>query len=84
MRRCEADGDLVADLESEFAGEHPGYLVAVVMQMTEARGAGRQGLLEQHDALAGFAPEQFHRQGAAGCQRIEVLSAISGTTNPLP
>jgi hypothetical protein len=37
-----ADGDLVADLKGELAGEHPGDLVAVAVQMEEARDAGRQ------------------------------------------
>ena len=54
-----ADCDRVADHESEFAGEHPGDLVAVVVQMEEARGAGRQGFLEHHDALIGLAAEQL-------------------------
>src|SRR6185312_15384615 len=51
-----AGGDLVADLEGELAGEHPGDFVAVMVQMIETGGAGGQGLLEHHDALAGLAP----------------------------
>src|SRR5262249_3594515 len=73
-----ADGNVVADLESEFAGEHPGDLVAVTMQMIEARGAAGQSLLEHHDALAGLAPAQFHREGAAGCRRVETLPTTRG------
>src|SRR6267142_6697325 len=34
-----ADGDLVADLEGDLAGEHPGDLVAVAVQMEQALGA---------------------------------------------
>src|SRR6516162_11740201 len=63
-----AGGDFVADLEAELAGEHPGDLVTVAVQMIEARGAGGQGLLEHHDALAGLATEEFHCKGAAGCR----------------
>jgi hypothetical protein len=33
------------DHKREFAGAHPGDLVAVGMQMKEACGAGRQGFL---------------------------------------
>jgi hypothetical protein len=33
------------DQKREFAGAHPGDLVAVGMQMKEACGAGRQGFL---------------------------------------
>src|SRR6266851_7036461 len=43
-----ADGNLVADLKGDLAGEHPGDLVAVAVQMEEALGAGRHGFLEQH------------------------------------
>src|SRR5260370_31202466 len=49
-----ADGDLVADLKGDLAGEHPGDLVAVVVEVEEALGAGGQGFLEQHDALVGL------------------------------
>src|SRR5262245_12918442 len=45
-----ADGDLVADLERDLAGEHPGDLVAVAVEMEQALGADGHGLLEQHDA----------------------------------
>src|SRR5258708_6251621 len=73
-----ADGDLVADLEGELAGEHPGDLGAVAVQMEEARGAGRQGFLEQHDALAGLAAEELQGKGAARRRRVEMLPAARG------
>src|SRR5262245_48574439 len=34
-----ADGDLVADLERDLAGEHPGHLVTIAVQVEEALGA---------------------------------------------
>ena len=60
---------VVTDHEGEFAGEHPGDLVAVVVQMEEACGAGWQGFLEQHDALIGLAAEQLHGKRTAGRRR---------------
>src|SRR5438132_14402734 len=51
------DRDRLADHKREFAGEHPGDLVAVAVQMEEARGTDRQGFLEHHDALIGRAAE---------------------------
>ena len=35
-----ADSNIVADLKGDLAGKHPGNLVAVVVQMEEALGAG--------------------------------------------
>ena len=40
-------------------GERPGDLIAVVVRMEEACGAGRQGFLEHNDALAGLAAEEL-------------------------
>src|SRR5207245_10766816 len=54
-----ADGDLVADLESDLAGEHPGDLVAVAVQMEQALGADGDGFLEQHDALIGLVADEI-------------------------
>src|SRR5260370_7368089 len=54
-----ADGDLVADLKGDLAGEHPGDLVAVVVEVEEALGAGGQGFLEEHDALLGLTAEDL-------------------------
>src|SRR5207249_4828603 len=73
-----ADGDLVADLKSDLAGEHPGDLVAVAVQMEEARGTGRQGFLEHHDALIGLPAEELQGKEAAGRRRVEPLPAARG------
>ena len=73
-----ADGDLVTDLECELAGEHPGDLIAVVVQMEEACGAGGQGFLEHHDALASLAAEQLQVEEAAWRRRVEMLPAARG------
>jgi hypothetical protein len=53
------DGYLVADLEGEFAGKNPGDLIAVVVQMMDARSARGQGLLEHHDTLASLTTEEL-------------------------
>src|SRR5262249_55940173 len=73
-----ADRNLVADLERELAGEHPGDLVALMVKMIEACGAGRQGFLEHQDALAGLMPEKFQGEIAASCRAVELLSAARG------
>src|SRR5215472_18924676 len=70
-----AGADFVADLEGELPFEHPGDLVAVMVQMVEASGAERQRLLAHHDALAGLAPEQLHREEAAGGRAVETPTA---------
>src|ERR1700736_4207372 len=70
-----ADRDRVSDHKSEFAGEHPGDLVAVAVQMQEACGTGRQGLLEHHDALIGLATKQLQGKGTAGRRRVKTLTA---------
>jgi hypothetical protein len=36
-------GPPTADHEAEFAGQHPGDLVGVAVQMEQAGGTGRQG-----------------------------------------
>src|SRR6185312_14667755 len=72
---------LVADLESEFALQHPDDLVAVVMQVVRALGAGGHGLLEQHDALAGLAGRQLQRKDAAGRVLVN-LPAARGYDDP--
>src|SRR5437899_117303 len=41
-----ADRDLVADLESDLAAQHPGDLVAVAVQMERCLSPGGRGLLE--------------------------------------
>jgi hypothetical protein len=40
---------------SRSAARHVGHLVAVVVKVECRIGAGRRGLLEQHDAVAGLA-----------------------------
>src|SRR5579875_3175607 len=57
-----AGGDLVADHERELAFQDPGDLVAVAVQMIEARRAWRQRLLEHHDAFPGFTAEKLQRK----------------------
>src|ERR1700730_15045557 len=73
-----ADGDLVADLKGDLAGEHPGDLVAVVVEVEEALGAGGQGFLEQHDALVGLTAEELQGKRTAGRRRVEMLPAARG------
>jgi hypothetical protein len=65
---------LVADLEGEFAGNDPSNLIAVVVQMMEARSASWQGLLEHHDALAGLASEELQLEEATRCRRLDMFS----------
>jgi hypothetical protein len=62
----------------DLAGEHPGGLVTVTVQMEEALGAGRHGFLEQHDALIGIAAEELQGGGAAGRPHVEMLPAARG------
>src|SRR5690348_4951764 len=50
-----ADRHLVADLEGDLAGKHPGDLVAVTVEMKKTLRARGHGFLEQHDALVGVA-----------------------------
>src|SRR5262245_25247862 len=73
-----ANAHLVADLERDLAGEHPGDLVAVPVQMEETLGAGGHGLLEQHDALIGLVTEKLQRGEAAGRRHVETRSAAGG------
>src|SRR5206468_4940279 len=73
-----ADGNLVADLKGDLAGEHPGDLVAVTVEMEETLGTGGDGLLEQHESLIGLAAEELQGGEAAGCRHIEILPAAGG------
>src|SRR5206468_7769390 len=61
-----ADGNLVADLKGDLAGEHPGDLVAVTVEMEETLGTGGDGSLEQHDSPVCIAAEEPHGGVAAG------------------
>src|SRR6478752_9680533 len=70
--------DCLADHESEFAREHPGDLVAVMVQMEGACGTSRQGFLEHHDALIGLAAEQLHGKGTTGRRRSKMFAATRG------
>src|SRR5262249_30707441 len=58
--------NLVTDLEGEFALQHPADLVAVMVQVVRAPGAGGHGLLEQHDAVVGLPGRQLQRKDAPG------------------
>jgi hypothetical protein len=69
---------LAADFEGHLAFQHPGDLVAVVVQMERALGAGRQRLLEQHDAVGCVLAQKFQVGEAAGRRHVEVLSAARG------
>src|SRR5437667_11673566 len=73
-----ADGDLVADLEGELAGEHPGDLVAVAVQMEQALGADGDGFLEQHDALIGLVADELQGGEAARRPHVEMLPTARG------
>ena len=50
-----ADGDLISDLNGDFAAQYVGHLVAVAVEMECRLGAGRRGFFEQHNAVAGLA-----------------------------
>src|SRR5690242_1705093 len=69
------DGHFVADLEGDLSGDDPGDLIAVVVQVVETCGAGRQNLLEHHDALVGLVSEEFQVKRTTGRRRIEMFSA---------
>ncbi len=73
-----ADGDLVADLEGDLAGEHPGDLVAVAVQMEQALGADGHGFLEQHDALIGLVADELQGGEAARRRHVEMLPTARG------
>src|SRR5712664_1963009 len=73
-----ADGNIVADLKGDLAGEHPGDLVAVAVQMEEALGAGRHGFLEQHDALIGLVADELQGGEAARRRHVEMLPTARG------
>src|SRR5918996_5896440 len=68
-----ADGDLVAYLEGDLAGEHPGDLVAVAVQMEQALGADGHGFFEQHDALIGLVADELQGGEAARRRHVEML-----------
>src|SRR5438105_10623837 len=77
-------GSLLADLEGELAFEHPGDLIAVVMQVMPARRSGGRGLLEHHDAVVRLAAEQLQVKGAARRARLFVaFPAASGYDDAL-
>src|SRR5262245_2939358 len=78
-----ADAHLVADHERDLAGQHPGDLVAVPVQMKETLGADGHGFLEQHDALIGLVAEELQRGEAAGRSHLEMLSGASGNDKAL-
>jgi hypothetical protein len=77
-----ADGDLVTDLKGDLAGEYPSDLVAVVVEMEEALGAGGQGFLEQHDALFGLTAEELQAKERPGVGESKCFPPPAGTTNP--
>ncbi len=55
-----------------------GNLVAVVVEMEQALGAGGDGFLEQHDALIGLVAEKLQGREAAGRPHVEMLSSAGG------
>src|SRR5216683_4020317 len=65
-----ADRDLIADLEGHLAAQDIGHLVAVAMQVERALGPGGNGLLEHHDAVAGFSAPRFEREQSAWRNRV--------------
>src|SRR5207249_3962259 len=73
-----ADGDLVADLEGDLAGEDPGDLVAVAVQMEQALGADGHSFLEQHDALVGLVADELQGGEAARRPHVEMLPTARG------
>jgi hypothetical protein len=77
-----AGEQLVADLEAEFAIEHPDDLVAVVVEVVPALGAGGHGFLEHHDAPAGLVTRQFQRKQPTGRVRVVLLPAAGGYDEP--
>src|SRR5262245_41435247 len=54
-----ADREFVADFERDLAAQDIGHLVAVVVQMERALRSCGNGLLEQHDAVAGRSTQQL-------------------------
>src|SRR5690242_1595424 len=78
-----ADGYLIADLEGELARKDPGYFITVMVEMVQARGAGRQSLLEHHDALIGLASEKLQMKRTAGRWRVDMLPAACGDNEAL-
>jgi hypothetical protein len=58
--------ELVSDLQGDFSAQQVGRLVAVPVKLECRMGAGRRGLLKQHDAVAGLAAKQFQHSRAAG------------------
>ena len=57
----------------ECASNDPGDLIAIVVQMMDARGAGWQDLLKHHDAAVRLAAEELQREEATWCRRFDVL-----------
>jgi hypothetical protein len=82
-RTCRpADGNLVADLKGDLAGEHPGDLVAVAVYMEEALGADRYGFLEQHAALIGLVAEELKAAERPGVVMSRCFPPPANTTKP--
>src|SRR5262245_19528995 len=69
---------IVPDSEGDLAGEHPGHLVAVAMEMEHALGAGGHGFLEHHDALVGVLADHFQGGEATGRSHLLMLPAARG------
>ncbi len=73
-----ADRDFVVNLKGDFAGQHPGDLVAVAVQMEETCGAGGHGLLDQHDALVGLVSRELQFREATGRGHCKMLPITCG------
>src|SRR4030095_7428128 len=69
---------VVAYVRGDLAVEHEGDLVAVVVEVEEALGAGGHGFLEQHDALVGLAAEELQGGEAARRVHVEMRAAARG------
>jgi hypothetical protein len=73
-----SDAHLVADLERDLTGAHPGNLVTVAVPMETALGADGHGFLEQHDPLVGLVAEELQGGEAAGRSHVEMRSTARG------
>src|SRR5689334_10414922 len=70
-----ADGYFITDLESDLSSDDPGDFIAVLVEMMKAGSAGRQCLLEHHDALIGLATKKLQVKRTPRGRRVDLLPA---------
>src|SRR3989454_4490403 len=74
-----ADGNLVADLKGDLAGEHPGDLVAVTVEMEETLGTGGGRGPAQNETTNLFLDQQV--PGGVGAGRSQTETAAPSCTD---